>query len=334
MENEKSLSKYPVGKEELFNHTQSTKAELIKRLDANNLTIQQILKRIYETAKNLAEEVEKKEPWHPFGAKKMLHEIELEEQVSNLARLLKLNSYELSLLKIIMLSHDLGRFIEALEHIEKWKRPTSNHAEISVDILQKNNLLVGLPQKDKKIIYFAVKWHAAKQQPPSNCENELSKNECKLAIKLTHILKDLDKIEIIENLDKYLSPQGIKAQVYLHYPHPEEIINENSEPIIKKIHPEALKDFEQFNLIDRKFITFSHPTYILFQLALIFDIKNPELLIRALDSPGIKARLKRLKKYIPKEQFEKIKTTIQNFINKKLDNTTASTLIENLFKDL
>ncbi len=261
----------------------------------------------------------------------MLHEIELEEQVTNLARILQLNPYELSLLKIIMLSHDLGRFIEALEHIEKWKRPTSNHGEISVEILQKNNLLAGLSQKDKKIIYFAVKWHSAKQQPPPNCENELPKNGCKLAIKLTYILKDLDKIEIIEDLDKYLSPQGIKAQVYLHYPNPKKIINENSEPIIKKIHPQALKDFEQFKLIDKKLITFSYPTYILLQLALIFDIQNPQLLIRALNSPGTTARLRRLKRYIPKYQFKKIKIAIQKFIENKLDKTIASMLIKKLF---
>ncbi len=309
----------------------STTTELALWLDMNNVILRRILEKVEQKALKMAQEVERRQPNHPFGMSKFWHEIRLKKEVDKLAESLNLTPTEKTLLQIIMLSHDLGRFVEAMEHIEHWERPTKNHWEISVDILKKDKILAGLPEDFKRIIYFAVKWHSTKQSLPENCEWEenLDGFRCKMAIKLANLLRDMDKIEIINNINKFLSPEGIKAQVNLHYPSSKGIINENTgKPIKKDIAHEALKKFMKHQLIDKEYLTYSYTTYVLLQVALIFDIKDDELLIRALSSWGFKARLRYLKKYIPEEQFNVVTESLKSFILERLGKDKGQIILQ------
>jgi len=131
------------------------------------------------------------------------HMLHLTLEVEEAAKEFSLNKSDKDLLLLVMFAHDLGRYQEALGKLENLKlvAGAAPHALYSVKILEDSNCFAYLSDKERNAVLDAIRYHASREVP-------LEKNS--LAWKLTYVLRDHDKYDILVT-DKplYVEQKGI-----------------------------------------------------------------------------------------------------------------------------
>lgn len=121
---------------------------------------------------------------------KINHTLRVVDYCEKIAKSLNLNEEEIEIAKIIGLLHDIGRF-------EQWKvyntfrdRDSIDHADLGVEILEKDNYLRKYIEDDKydEIILNSIKYHN---------KYEISKDLDEKNKLFAKLIRDADKIDIL-----------------------------------------------------------------------------------------------------------------------------------------
>lgn len=118
---------------------------------------------------------------HSFRVAKLIKKIASSEQ---------LNPYDIKLLTIAGLYHDIGRFPQINKYNSMNDIKTIDHGDVAYELIMKNNMLVatGLSESEQKVIAEIIKYHN-KYKVPTDIPNYLQ-HYCA-------ILRDADKIDIL-----------------------------------------------------------------------------------------------------------------------------------------
>ena len=109
------------------------------------------------------------------------------EEMLYLANKLDLNENQRLLAETIALFHDLGRFPQFIKY-RTYNDPRSiNHCLLAIDVIQKENLLAGLPADERQIIETAIKHHGDKVLPKHLSGDTLL---------FSKMIRDADKLDI------------------------------------------------------------------------------------------------------------------------------------------
>jgi len=247
----------------------------------------------------------------------------------------------LPLFEFICRSHDLGRHFHDDKNYVDSNGKFVDHGEISVLILNENHILDNFEQDENNIIEYAIKNHSLKKTAKPKNESEI------LAQKFCHVLRDIDKVEILNKHD-FMTPKEIYRLLGLHFNLDnfkekwenankkmedkqkyimliEKILNGDDygelsglEKIIEAILTNPILEkqvdlFEERNEMDLTVFKDpnSYPAYILFQFSLLAGIKYPET-FRYINREEIKIKLDYLKNNCTNNQFERIKSVLVN----------------------
>jgi len=121
------------------------------------------------------------------------HTYDVCRSIVKIGKELGLDRNSLLLAETTALFHDLGRFGQFMAY-KSFKDSSIDHAELSVRILKEKKVLEGLPEKEKALIYGAIRFHNI-MNIPSNLQKDI----------LFHLklLRDADKLSIFPQLIIY-----------------------------------------------------------------------------------------------------------------------------------
>lgn len=167
-------------------------------------------------------------------------------EISAIARSLKLSSQQTSIAEIAALFHDVGRFYQ-YDHYKTFVDARSeNHAELGVKIIHQENFLESLDETSQQIVINAVKFHN-RAEIPSNLDKETT-----MTLKM---LRDADKIDIWRVVTNYYSESDKKRNtaIELNLPDTQELSDEvlndivNGQLVVTK-HLNTLNDFKALQM--------------------------------------------------------------------------------------
>lgn len=301
---------------------------------------------------NLIESLPPDNPNRMFGERTTRHMRRMVKLAEEIGKEERLSAEEIGLLKIICRAHDLGRHIETLRGQDRM-RPGVRHGQESAEFLEKFNILKDFTPGQQNIIKGAVFYHSEKEVPKP--EGNASDEE-KLTYRLCYLLRDIDKEEILLNNAHVNDATGevIYNQIYNYYLNQAEkeyllnqlsfredcisrikelIVNpnhateeeeENGEIIGKigriinrGISPAALESFRNQQTINLREIKYSYATYMLLQIAVIFDMKSP-FMIKKISNDKEKylgSRLRFIQARVKPEQFDEIQNVLSSFFS-------------------
>lgn len=304
-----------------------------------------ILEKAWGIAAPMVEEIEGNEPGHMAGLNKVKEMKELAENSETIGRELGFDGENLQLLKIILGTHDLGRYVEKTLNLHTM-RTGVRHGALSLLFLAENNLLEGLSDKEKYIVLFSVYYHAEKDVPkPSEDAPEFEK----MAYEMCYVLRDLDKEHTLDE-SKYYEPVGVLVQLNAHYlsedskvvvngnnelsksiemvlgeylsgspvaDHdiPENILEEIKKIMGGKVHPDILKAYELNESADLRLLKYSWSSYMAFRLTMLFDIKNDAILKNIVSND--RDQIEKSIEYIERHDNDAAKVVVDN-LNKYL----------------
>lgn len=90
---------------------------------------------------------------------KKYHSLRVLEEIKTIGYALKLNHYELGIAKIIALFHDIGRFEQYTKYGTFSDNDSVNHAELAVEIIEKNRFFDNIEDHVRQLIYDAILNH-------------------------------------------------------------------------------------------------------------------------------------------------------------------------------
>ena len=257
-----------------------------------------ILEQVKSLALPLAEEIETAHPNHLAGYNKIREMDDLATESPEISQKLGLEDNDIQLIKIILGSHDLGRIGEYFLGKETI-REGIRHGALSAQFLDDNHLLDTLSNADRYCVLFAVNYHSEINVPvPAETDPDFVKK----GYDYCYVLRDLDKMHLFFEDDKYNQAPGILGQLSMHFntslielikdpdykqeatqfiqnfldgkredsPKFNTIATILSAPV-KPSTIESIQQHQSANLID---INYSWSTYMAFRLAMIFDIKH------------------------------------------------------------
>lgn len=120
-------------------------------------------------------------------ALKLNHSVATQKISIHLARSLQWSEHDGLMAECIGLLHDVGRFPQFYYYKTFGDNESRNHAQWSVELLQKENVLSSFSPDDQDVIYTAILHHNAFKIPTHVSERTLS--FCKL-------IRDADKLDI------------------------------------------------------------------------------------------------------------------------------------------
>lgn len=147
--------------------------------------------------------IEERSPGHRFGRRVVAHMVELGKQAKDLGCAEGLTPDQVQLLELGLSIHDIGRVLCEYERPGD-KEFQHQHGEIGARYLRDHHFLSALDQVDASIILDMVEQHSTK---------EVSLDADSLSYQLCYVLRDLDKVALIENHDGFLSPSGALNQI-------------------------------------------------------------------------------------------------------------------------
>ncbi len=118
---------------------------------------------------------------------KIVHCQRVRREMVQLANALQLNERLISLAEIIGLFHDIGRFEQFRRYHTFVDQVSVNHAELAVEILQKERILDGLDGEDKELVLQAILFHNRAELPREIAGEHLL---------LAKMIRDADKLDI------------------------------------------------------------------------------------------------------------------------------------------
>ena len=150
-----------------------------------------------------AKGVEKYYKWFFDYAEKLYCEneeinIEIRERIEHSLRVVKnIKSIKQSpgkknipgkLKEIAALLHDVGRFLQIRYHDTQNFHASDDHAQLGTELIKENNVLKGLPKKEKELLLKSIFFHNKKGLHLKSDDVEL--------IELTEMLRSADKMDI------------------------------------------------------------------------------------------------------------------------------------------
>jgi len=115
------------------------------------------------------------------------HTLRVGEEIRFLSERLNLDAHETALAEICALLHDIGRF-EQYHRFRTFMDPVSaDHAELGLQVIDRNNLLQGLKEADRSMVREAIANHNRLAIDPG-----LERR----ALFFTRLIRDADKLDI------------------------------------------------------------------------------------------------------------------------------------------
>ena len=152
------------------------------------------------------------------------HTFRVCKHIIGIAESLNLEQEDAYIAETAALFHDIGRF----EQLRRYKtfndRKSVNHPELGVKVLEQENLLAGLTAAEQEIIMKTVKFHNVRDLPTGESE---------AVIFFLKLLKDADKLDILQVLTNYYSSAdyGSNPALELDLPNAKKL----SEAVVKEI---------------------------------------------------------------------------------------------------
>lgn len=294
-------------------------------------------------ARALVVELDNIEPGHPFGTKKYFHCLSTDREAAELGLLDNLSPEEALLSQVILRVHDVGRHKEAiLKH--DTLRPGVRHGQLSTEILEEAGILDSFTLEQRQDILSAVLYHAESTVPDEI--GERAKKLCYILrdtdkVELLSAKKFMTPKGILEQLKlHYLKNKGadvspISAEDLAH---PDfdtvatnairnliehnTVVNPSASAIAERveqalttimntgIHPKAIEDFMAGKTIPVQLVSHSYPTYMLQQLALVFDIQSPACRHIVADKGHLRERLSFIERKVDSAEYMSIESRL------------------------
>ena len=173
------------------------------------------------------------------------------KEIIGIARSLKLDEKEVLLAEAIGLFHDIGRFRQYVKYQTFSDSKSQNHAELGVEVLTENNVLKGLTEETKEIIYKSIINHSRAEILPDNNEK---------VIFYSKLVRDADKLDIWRLITEYYmvkeqrpacSADRENKTLELELPDSKDISDEVFQAILHKrvVLKESLKTLNDFKLL-------------------------------------------------------------------------------------
>lgn len=122
------------------------------------------------------------------------HSFRVAKISEELAQSLELGKQNRRIAWLAGLFHDIGRFSQLVEYSTFNDVNSANHAEVSVDVLKKEEILRKLECNEEELIYTAIRLHNKFELPKKLSERELLH---------ARLLRDADKLDIYKVITDY-----------------------------------------------------------------------------------------------------------------------------------
>jgi hypothetical protein len=137
------------------------------------------------------------------------HSARVCDEMRYLARELNVTGNLLLLAETIALFHDIGRFPQFSRYRTYVDPKSTNHCLLGLEVLQKENILAGLPDDEKQLIETAIRYHGEKELP-ANLTGD--------ALLLSKMIRDADKLDIFNVViniytQHKTNPAGCKLEI-------------------------------------------------------------------------------------------------------------------------
>jgi hypothetical protein len=166
------------------------------------------------------------------------------DEIVGIAQSLDLNNDELLLAETIGLFHDVGRFKQYVKYQTFSDSKSQNHAELGVEVLKENNVLNGLADEYKEIVFKSILNHS---------RAEIIQDENEKVIFFSKLIRDADKLDIWRLITEYymVKEQKENKTLELELPDSDEISDEVFEAIVNKtvVLKESMKTLNDFKLL-------------------------------------------------------------------------------------
>ncbi|MCL1997564.1 MAG: HD domain-containing protein [Turicibacter sp.] len=120
---------------------------------------------------------------------KIAHTFEVSKHCVHIAKWLKMDDKDIRLAEIIGLTHDLGRFEQAVKFGTMDDRITGNHGTMSAEIFKTKVPKAGLSEREIDIIEHALRVHNAFVLPEADFETQ----------RFSKLIRDADKLDIFRH---------------------------------------------------------------------------------------------------------------------------------------
>ncbi len=125
---------------------------------------------------------------------KIEHSLRVCEEIRYISTQIGLGAGELRLAEAIALLHDIGRFDQYARYRTFVDGKSENHAELGVQVLQKNEVLNGWEEGTKDLVIRSIRYHNRATVP---------KGETKTCLLYSRLIRDADKLDIWRVLTRY-----------------------------------------------------------------------------------------------------------------------------------
>lgn len=207
---------------------------------------------------------------------KIEHTYRVKDNIINLGKAVGLTPYMLHICELIGLFHDLGRFKQYTEFNSFSDSISGSHGDLSVKVLEENNVLIDLDVDAQNMVKKAIAYHNY-YHVPENEEKEIKQ--------LSFLIRDADKLdafflETLENESRSYTLDALSDE------------RDYSSLVVSDLQNGRQVDFKNFKYkYDRK----------LGILGLIFDLKFDESFDLFLENNY----LQRMFKQLPKDEIMK-----------------------------
>jgi HD domain len=306
--------------------------------------------RVNTLAENFANQVEAKFPGHNFGLGKLNHCRAMRDEAPKFSKAIGLSNSETALLEFICLCHDIGRHEEVIKGLLKNRE--LRHGYDSVRLLEENDILQGLALAEQTVIKDAIRWHSQKDVELDKAslgyklcyvlrdldKLEIFSNTAQLlgAAGLTtqlemhyYSIDEKNSLEIAKEAEfksslalvvPYLLDQkalplesnfdsAIARKVALHAG------NFINSPVIED---GAIEKFLGRQSLPLSLIYRSYPTYMLFTIAMSFDLHYPSNLKLVVQDKLLEPTWEFLKKRIPDNLYTKLRNSWDSYCQEKI----------------
>jgi putative nucleotidyltransferase with HDIG domain len=223
------------------------------------------------------------------------HSLRVCKEILNICRMLNLSDNDLRLAEAMALFHDIGRFEQFTRYQTFADKKSENHAELGVNILQKEKILATVDETTRDLILKTVSYHNRLSIPAE---------ESPVCIYFSRLLRDADKLDIFELVSTYYYIDNAErsAAVELYLPDTPDI----SEDVLAN-----LEEGKMANIHDMKSLN----DFKLLQMAWVYDI-NFQPTFQMIHERGY---LKKIRDTLPASaRIDQVYTGLLSHLEKKI----------------
>ncbi len=138
---------------------------------------------------------------HPMLQLKYDHSLRVAREARDIAADLGWQASEIQMAELIGLFHDVGRFSQYQEFRTYFDPHSVDHAHRGFEVLSSSGWLVGLPQKESRLILESVRLHNRHHLPDDLTESVL---------RFVNLVRDADKLDIFRVLNDAIEQEALK----------------------------------------------------------------------------------------------------------------------------